>query len=134
MEFGLFGSPSILRARNPFDTDLAHAVAADCLGGGRCQIDLAARSELAARSFIRDRTDDGFSVGNIARRALRRRQQIDLGIGHDQAIGQKLREITHNPLAGLRVLIAEALEIADRYFDGARGRVRQHVGRAVRLQ
>ena len=65
---------------------------------------------------------------------LARRQQIHLGVGEDQAIGQQLREVAHDPLAGARMLLSESLEIAQRDFVGGRGHVGEHVGGAVRLQ
>jgi hypothetical protein len=52
-------------------------------------------------------------TADAGRADLRRREQVDLGIGHDQAIGEELREIAHDPFAGPGVAIAEALEIAD---------------------
>jgi hypothetical protein len=61
----------------------------------------------AARALVRG---DGVAE---AINCLGRREQVDLGIGHDQAIGEELREIAHNPFAGPGVAIAEALEIAD---------------------
>jgi hypothetical protein len=51
--------------RNPLQTHLAHAVAANSLGCWRCQIDFAARPKPAVRSLICNRTNHGFSVGNI---------------------------------------------------------------------
>jgi hypothetical protein len=43
---------------------------------------------------------------------LIRRQQIHLGIGDDQAVGEQLRQIVHDPFAGPRMLFAKALEVA----------------------
>ena len=63
-----------------------------------------------------------------------RRQQIHLGVGEDQAVGQQLREVAHDPLAGARMLLSESFEIAERDFVGRRGHVGEDVGRAARLQ
>ena len=63
-----------------------------------------------------------------------RRQQVQLGVGEDQAIGQQLRKVAHDPLAGARVLFSKTFEIAQRDFVGRRGHVGEHVGGAVRFQ
>ena len=65
---------------------------------------------------------------------LARRQQIHLGIGEDQPVGQQLREVAHDALAGARVLLSEALEVAKRDFVGGRRHVGDDVGGAARLQ
>jgi hypothetical protein len=65
---------------------------------------------------------------------LGRRQQIHLGVGNDQAVGEQLRQIAHDPFAGPRVLFAKALEIAQRHFEGGDLFVGQHIGGAVRFQ
>src|ERR1700722_17588862 len=48
---------------------------------------------------------------------LIRRQQIHPGIGRDQAVGEQLRQIAHDPLADPRVGLAEMLEIAHGNFE-----------------
>ena len=50
--------------------------------------------------------------------ALVLRQQIHLGVGDDQAVGEQLREIAHDPFAGPRMLLAKALEIAPAALRG----------------
>ena len=69
-----------------------------------------------------------------SRQALTRGQQIHLGVGDDQAVGEQLREVAHDPLAGARVLFAEAFELADRDFERGRGHVGEYIGRAERFQ
>ena len=63
-----------------------------------------------------------------------RRQQIHLGVGDDQAVGEDLREVAHDGFAGAGVLLAKALEIPQRDFVGGRGHVRHHVGGTMRFQ
>ena len=82
----------------------------------------------AAQRFTLRRVRDTGSL------ILARRQHIQLGVGEDQAIGQQLGEVAHDPLAGARMLFSESLEIAERDFVRGRGHVGQHVGGAVRLQ
>ena len=40
-------------------------------------------------------------------RSSARRQQIHLGVGHDQPVGEQLRQIAHDPFAGPRMLLRE---------------------------
>src|SRR6185312_15466647 len=65
----------------------------------------------AARALVRG---DGMAAGRLT--PLVRRQQIDLGVGDNEPLGQYLREVAHDALAGPGVLVAKALEIGKRDF------------------
>ena len=61
-------------------------------------------------------------------RALIRRQQIHLGVGDDQAVGEQLREIAHDPFPGSRMRLAKTLEIGQRHFETNHGLARHPCG------
>ena len=65
---------------------------------------------------------------------LTRRQQVHLGIGEDQAVGEQLREVAHDPLAGAGMLRAKAFEVAQRDLVGSRRHVGQDVSGATQFQ
>ena len=62
------------------------------------------------------------------------RQQIHPGIGDDQAVGQQLCEVSHDPFAGPRMLFPEAFEIPQADFVGGGRHVGLNVGGAVGFQ
>src|ERR1700730_4543571 len=126
----------IVKLRKPTDATF-NAIAAKLTPGALIELQLSVGFYIMTSKFLEtfgiDMQPAEDVVGSRGAQ-LCCRQQVHPGVGDDQAVGQQLREVSHDAFAAPRMLFAEMLEIPQADFVGRSGHVGQHVGGAVGFQ